>query len=90
MRTKTPPNIDFIVKSHALGARAGGGGRKNIPRYQFVCIIRCKQKVGEKNNTIVQIIAHNSTTTNIYLSRYVYSNCIIFVFLRLCSSHQLL
>ena len=37
----------------------------------------------------ININAYNSTTThNIYLSRYVYS--IIFVFLRLCSSHQLL
>ena len=45
MRTKTPPtNVYFIAKSHV---RRGGGAEKT---YQFVCIIKCKQKGGEKKH----------------------------------------
>ena len=49
-----------------------------------------KKQVKKIIDTMVQITSYNSTITSIYLSRYVYSSSIIFVFLRLCSSHQLL
>ena len=67
--------------------RRGGGAEKIYQRCQFVCIIECKQKLGEKIvNTMVQKNAYNSTT--MYLFRYVY--IVIFVSLHLCSSNKLL
>ena len=86
MRTKTPPtNIYFNVKGHSLGAQGEGGHEK----YINMCVYKVKNKnqVKKNMNTMVQIIAYNATTT-IFLCRYAYA--IIFVFLRFCSSHQLL
>ena len=61
MRTKTPPtNIYFNVKGHSLGAQGEGAHEK----YINMCVYKVKNKnqVKKNMNTMVQIIAYNSTT----------------------------
>ena len=41
MRTKTPANIYFIVKTHALSAQGGGAENTYRTKVSIACIIKC-------------------------------------------------
>ena len=71
MRTKAPAtSIYFLVKKPCAGCAGGGGGTEKTD--QFVCIIKCKQNVGE------HFFSHDIFPRHIALAALSYDVCSVF------------